>query len=278
MTPRSRSRFIVPNIFTSLNFLLGVWAIIWAAGVFMDNRTDPYQGFIMAGNLIIFCALLDKLDGFAARLMKASSEFGAQLDSLADLVAFGLAPAFALLFAYKKFAPEWFHNNAPFLVVGISVYVLAAAIRLAKYNAMDSDSFPDYFVGMPSTFAGAINAILLILLCNYGFWEASPQKWLHIPLAVLVGTGILMVSPLFLPKLQKRQNRLLNLLQALNIIVTYIFGFAMIFPEYLMFNLVIYAVGGFGYCLVCKDEIISQQETKEELTPEEEAETTPKSS
>jgi len=257
-----KPRFVVPNIFTSLNFLLGVWAILWATGAFSPSK-DPYHAFSMAANFIIFCALLDKLDGFAARLMNASSEFGAQLDSLADLIAFGLAPAFAIFFAYKTFAPEWYSQNTPVLLLAMGVYVLAAAIRLAKYNAMDSDSFPDYFVGLPSTFAGAINAVLLILLGKYGFWE-NPGQYLHLPLAVMVGTGILMVSPLFMPKLKRRKSKIINLLQLVNIIATYISGFAMIFPEYLLFGVTTYFVLGFGYGYMKRDEIIAAQDAKEQ--------------
>jgi len=261
--PMIKPRFVVPNIFTSLNFLLGVWAICWAAGAFTPKSTeDVYAAFRMASNFIIFCALLDKLDGFAARLFNASSEFGAQFDSLADLIGFGLAPGFALFFAYKNLAPAWFASHTPILVVSLSVYVLCAAMRLAKYNAMDSDSYPDYFVGMPTTFAGSINAVALILLCNYGFWEIPGNSWIHLPLVLMVGTAILMVSPLFLPKVKKRESKAINALQAISVLVTYIVGFAMVFPEYLLVNLTIYFVLGFGYGFLRKDEIVAEQEAR----------------
>lgn len=91
-----KSRFILPNAFTSMNFLLGVFAICWATGLFSNFTTlDPYR---MSAYFVVLCVLLDKLDGFAARLVNASSEFGAQFDSLADLIAFGLAPAFCFFF------------------------------------------------------------------------------------------------------------------------------------------------------------------------------------
>lgn len=263
MPIQSRTRFVIPNAFTSLNFLLGVWAICFAAGaITTKNPDDIYASFRMASNFVIFCALLDKLDGFAAKIFNASSEFGAQFDSLADLIAFGLAPAFSLFFAYKNLAPEWFQGHSLIVGVSLSVYVLCAAMRLAKYNAMDSDSYPDYFVGMPTTFAGAINAVALILLCNYGFWEITDNKLIHLPLVLLVGTAILMVSPLFLPKVKKRASKWINGVQVLSVLVTYIVGFAMVLPEYLLANLVIYFVFGFGYGLFKKDEIIAEQEAK----------------
>jgi len=263
MTMTSKTRFVIPNAFTSLSFLLGVWSICWAAGAFSPkNPSDAYAAIRMAANFVIFCALLDKLDGFAARLMNASSEFGAQFDSLADLIGFGLAPGFALFFAYKNLAPEWFESHTPIMIVALSVYVLCAAMRLAKYNAMDSDSYPDYFVGMPTTFAGAINAVILVLLCNYGFWATPNNPYIHLPLVIMVGTAILMVAPIFLPKVKRRKNKFINAFQAVTILLTYVAGFAMVFPEYLALNLVIYFVVGFGYGLLKKDEIVVEQEQR----------------
>jgi CDP-diacylglycerol---serine O-phosphatidyltransferase len=256
-----RTRFVIPNIFTSLNFLLGVWAICWAAGAFSSNPFNKYAPFIMAANFIIFCALLDKLDGFAARFFNASSEFGAQFDSLADLIGFGIAPGFALFFAYKNLAPAWFDSHTPILVVTLSVYVLSAAMRLAKYNAMDSDSYPDYFVGMPTTFAGAINAVALSFFCNSGFWEIEDNKLIHLPVVLMVGTAILMVSPLFLPKVKRRKSKAINIIQLICILITYIVGFAMVFPEFLLLELTIYFIVGFGYGLLKKDEITQDQES-----------------
>ncbi|MCL2102326.1 MAG: CDP-alcohol phosphatidyltransferase family protein, partial [Fibromonadales bacterium] len=157
-----KAKFIVPNAFTSMSFLLGAASICWAAGLF--GGENPV---LMSAHFIIFCTLLDKLDGFAARAFNASSEFGAQFDSLADLIAFGVAPAFMLMFAYKNFAEEWYSAKIVAIFAGSAVYMVCAAIRLAKYNAMDSDSYPDYFSGMPTTFAGTANAVFMLLLCKY---------------------------------------------------------------------------------------------------------------
>jgi CDP-diacylglycerol---serine O-phosphatidyltransferase len=258
----SKTRFIVPNIFTSLNFLLGVWSICWSGGLFTPNDTSiPWYAYAMSGHFIIFCTLLDKLDGFAARLMNASSEFGAQFDSLADLIAFGIAPAFALLFAYRGLAPDWYHAHTPTLVVVLSLYVLCAAMRLAKYNAMDSDSYPDYFSGMPTTFAGGFNAVALVLLCKYGFFE-NHAELLHLPLLIMVFTAILMVSPLFLPKVKRRDNKFINVFQSANIIAGYVVGFSMAYTEYLLALLFIYFFAGFGYGVFKRDSIVNDQEAK----------------
>jgi len=249
------AKFIVPNAFTSINFLLGVASICCCASLFEIKNEYPV---VMGAHFIIFCALLDKLDGFAARAFNASSEFGAQFDSLADLIAFGLAPAFMIMFAYKDILPDWYESHKLALFAGAAVYMVCAAMRLAKYNAMDSDSYPDYFSGMPSTFAGIVNALVIILLCKYKFFDSYPDI-LYIPLVIMLATSVLMVSPLFLAKLKKRKSRLINAFQVINIAGAYIAGFAMIFPEYLMVLVLIYFIIGFGHGIINRNKIAAKE-------------------
>jgi CDP-diacylglycerol--serine O-phosphatidyltransferase len=259
-------KFIVPNAFTSLSFLLGVASICWSAGLFANGNEvfgNAYPIF-MGAQFIIFCTLLDKLDGFAARAFNASSDFGAQFDSLADLIAFGIAPAFMVLFAYKNLAEDWYNKHHLAIFACSAVYMVCAAMRLAKYNAMDSDSYPDYFSGMPSTFAGVTNAIFMTIFCERDFF-ASYANLLYIPLVVMVFTGVLMVSPLFLAKLKKRKSNILNALQLINILIVYVVGFATFVPfraEYLMFLVVSYFIVGFGYGLINRENIINDQKNK----------------
>ncbi|MDR2554098.1 MAG: CDP-alcohol phosphatidyltransferase family protein [Fibromonadaceae bacterium] len=263
-------RFIVPNAFTSLNFLLGAASICWSAGLFLSQNEALGIAYpvVMGAHFIIFSALLDKLDGFAARAFNASSEFGAQFDSLADLIAFGIAPAFMVLFAYKNISSDWYESHKLALFAGAAVYMVCAAMRLAKYNAMDNDSYPDYFSGMPSTFAGIVNALAIILLCKYKFFDYHPDI-LYIPLVIMLFTGILMVSPLFLAKLKKRKSLAINIFQVVNIAGAYIAGFAMILPEYLMALVLIYFIIGFGHGIVKRNSIISSQESKNASKQEE---------
>ena len=254
----SKIRYVFPNAFTSMNFLLGVFSICWVTGTF--TAKDP---ILMGAYFIILCVLLDKLDGFAARLVNASSEFGAQFDSLADLIAFGLAPAFCILFAYKTLATPFFDANIPLMAVAFSIYVLCAAMRLAKYNACDSDSYHHHFSGLPSTFAGAINAILVVFLKNSGLFSNTDSTLIYLPIAVLLVTGVLMVSPLFLPKLQPRRNKAFNIFQAVLIVITYVSGFMfitekMIILEYLLVLVACYLVIGFTVGLVQRGKIIEE--------------------
>ncbi len=257
-----KSRFILPNAFTSMNFLLGVFAICWVTGAFSSfTSSDPIR---TGAYFIILSVLLDKLDGFAARLVNASSEFGAQFDSLADLIAFGLAPAFTVFFTYKTQSPEWFQANGVLLIVAFAIYVLCAAMRLAKYNACDCDTYHHHFSGLPSTFAGAINAILIVYLKQNGLFQTPENPMMVLPVLVLLVTGLLMVSPLFLPKLQPRKNQLLNIGQAILIVLTYICGFMFISDkipfmlEYLLALCSTYLIVGFTFGLVQRKKIIEE--------------------
>lgn len=246
-------RFVVPNVFTSLSFLLAVWSPLVVAGVTGVERPVFY-----AASFILFCVLLDKLDGFAARLFNASSEFGAQYDSLADLIAFGVAPAFVAIFGFEKYCPEWYARNKMSVFVAISIYMLCAAMRLAKYNAMDSDGNPNYFSGMPSTLAGAFNALGFILAINY---DAFGIPWVRQGLLIMVAaTGVLMVSPFYLPKLKPRKNKLLNISQLLVVLLCYVFGFTMQQHEFLLTCVLGYALFGFAFGVIKKGTI--DQETQ----------------
>lgn len=235
-------RLLVPNCFTALSFLFGVWVILIATGS-MQSPIESKTNLMFACHLIVICALLDKLDGFAAKLLNASSEFGAQFDSLADLVAFGLAPAFCVINAYQQLAPEWYAEHKFLLMLCLSIYVLCAAIRLARYNAIDAEAHPDWFSGLPSTFVGALTALMLILVYKYGSFQDGSQ-YLATPAFVFLITGLLMVAPLYMPKLKLRASKMLNAIQLLGILAGYTLGFGMIYSEVVLGLIVGYAVIG----------------------------------
>ena len=249
-------------MFTGLNFLLGIYAILVMHETFTSPAAgQPILGFgkaplILASWMITWCVLFDKLDGFAARILKASSDFGAQFDSLADLIAFGVAPAFLVYFYMQNLDYAWFAAHRPLMMVSVSIFVLCASMRLARYNAIDSEELVGYFHGLPSTFAGGFVATSVILLDEYHIADRHPGIQPLLPL-ILILTGILMVSPLYLPKLARRKNNLFNLFQMANVIAGYICGFGMIFPEYLYFILVVYGVFGFTFGFFKKGVILS---------------------
>jgi len=187
--------------------------------------------------------LLDKLDGSAARLLKATSKFGVEFDSFADFVAFGIAPA-GLLY-YRLLATGHFVGwQKTAIMVAAGMYALALAVRLARFNVMTGGE--SVFFGLPGTLLGAIIA------SGYLTWEkfkVSEAVLLYSP-AVLVLGAVLMVSTVRLPKLKLRKNKLANAFTAVNVAAVYICAPLRILPEYMVTLALAYTVGGVIYCLV----------------------------
>ena len=134
---------VMPSAFTLGNLFFGFWSIVYA-----------FQGrFEWAGWFIVFAGILDMLDGRVARLSNTGTKFGAELDSLVDVISFGVAPA--LLMYFLEFAAA-----GRFAWVLCYIYVVAVALRLARYNVL-SATMPhsNWFTGMPSPSAGMMLAV-----------------------------------------------------------------------------------------------------------------------
>lgn len=180
----------VPNLFTLGNLWLGFFSII----ISLQNVGNP-DLLRIAGGLIILAVLFDGLDGLAARLLNAQSEVGAQLDSLADLTTFGIAPA-ALMYSLSLndlMIPLSDRISLPAGMILAAVYPACAAFRLARFNVGHDD---DHFVGLPSPVAGLIVALMPLAF----------QETLLIPAPLLIGVYVacayLMVSTLRYSKVQ----------------------------------------------------------------------------
>lgn len=146
-------RVLLPNFVTLLSLCAGLTAMRLA--VEGDEKLDR------AVIAILIAAILDGLDGRIARLLKATSRFGAELDSLADFVSFGVAPGF-ILYMYGL------HDLQSFGWIVTLVFAMACALRLARFNVMiDDPSRPDwqknFFVGIPAP-AGALTALLPVYI------------------------------------------------------------------------------------------------------------------
>ena len=235
----ARWRYVVPNAITSFSLLVGVMATFKATqGLFLD-----------AAWLIVLCVLLDKLDGTAARMLGASSEFGMQLDSFADLVAFGIAPGMTA-FCYVSTDPQgffaWWHspggNIALHAMVG--VYILGSCLRLAKFNVMSAEGGPKIFYGMPTTYAGGVISLTLLVAMRYSGIPFFVGVLRVLPIIALL-CGLAMVSNAVLPKVVVRENKLLNIFQLVAIATAYVCGFARAYPEYLFVLMGIYGLVGF---------------------------------
>lgn len=173
-------RMMVPNFFT----LVGLCAGLTSIRMSIEGRYD----FALAA--IVFAALLDGIDGRVARLLKASSRFGAELDSLADFVNFGVAPAI-MIFTWGLGE----HRSLGWIAV--MLFALASALRLARFNATLDDDRPkwqgDFFQGVPTP-AAAIVVLLPIYLAHLGFDLRSPPLLLNIVLGYTMLIGVMMVS------------------------------------------------------------------------------------
>ncbi len=153
---RTMSVSVVPTMFTLGNLVCGFFAIVVAARVAKPDSPEldvANLGDLMLSGWLIFLAMVfDALDGHVARLSKTSSEFGAQLDSLCDLVTFGVAPAFLLVKLCHRFT--YLHSEAIWVIA--AAFVACAALRLARFNVETSEDDDHlYFRGLPSPAAAA---------------------------------------------------------------------------------------------------------------------------
>jgi CDP-diacylglycerol--serine O-phosphatidyltransferase len=174
---RERARLLAPSVFTTLNMVSGLSSVLLA-----------FRGeFTIAASLIAVSIVLDIADGFVARLVGATSPFGLQLDSLADLISFGLAPA---ILVHTWALDEW-----PVLAWLAAFFWLAcAAFRLARFNVtIDPLADKRYFVGLPSPGAAAV-VMATILALDSPHWGPGTGPWrAWFPLVVSVVPALLMV-------------------------------------------------------------------------------------
>jgi len=161
----------IPNLLTSLNLFAGLMAIM------LTITSHKY----LASLLIWGAALFDGADGRVARRLDAASDFGKELDSLADLVSFGVAPAILLYNEAFSGYPWWIYP-----VIGL--FPVAGALRLARFNVQNISG---YFVGLPIPAAGGLLALAALL-----------TPWLnnYILIGILLVLSGLMVSTIRVPK------------------------------------------------------------------------------
>ena len=177
-------RTLAPNIVTLLALCAGLTAIRMA----FENR------YVLALAAIVFAAILDGIDGRLARLLKGTSRFGAELDSLSDFVNFGVAPALILYFwdLHELKSAGW---------IAAMVFAICAGLRLARFNVMIDD--PDrpawtsnFFVGMPAP-AGAITVLLPIYAVFLGLPRSGVLTWLTLVYTLVVASLMVSRLPVF---------------------------------------------------------------------------------
>lgn len=207
-------RVMLPNLVTVLSICVGLSGIRFA----FEGR------FVTAVTMVLLAAFLDGIDGRLARLMKATSKFGAQMDSLADIVNFGVAPAL-VLYAFlldRAGSPGW---------IAALLFAIACGLRLARFNVLDEDLDrppwqAEYFVGVPAP-AGAILVMLPLYLAFIGVYEPTP-------VAAFVASGFTVLAAFFMvsrlpvysgKKLRVRRDWVLPAILGVALIVLLLFNY-----------------------------------------------------
>lgn len=171
---------LIPSFVTIFALCLGISAVRYA----LDEK------WTIAAGLIIFAGFMDGIDGRLARMLNSTSGFGAQLDSLADLVSFGVAPAIVTYL--------WILHEIPYKGVGWAVvlfFIICAAVRLARFNSkledtIEKEKLKKYFTGVPMPSAGAL--LILPLTLTFELVDIKFSYWF---IAVYqVAIGLLMIS------------------------------------------------------------------------------------
>jgi CDP-diacylglycerol--serine O-phosphatidyltransferase len=217
-----RFRYALPNAVTCLSLVASLLSIAEAVA----GRFESSAWFVL------LCVLLDKADGTVARALKASSRFGIEMDSLSDLCSFGVAPA-VLTIAYlcgpsstSALAGElWFRI---LVYSGSAIFVIASALRLAKFNVLTDVYGKEFFFGIPTTMAGGVSTTYFLTALKYYL----PPIALEVLPAILTLLALMMVSRIPLPKITKRKTLVMNVVQICILVFIYIFGILRIFPEY----------------------------------------------
>jgi CDP-diacylglycerol---serine O-phosphatidyltransferase len=213
---------VMPSAFTLGNLFFGFWAIVSA---FNGN-------FRWAGWFIVFAGILDMLDGRVARLSGTGTRFGAELDSLVDVISFGVAPALLMYFLD-------FSNAGRFAWILCYIYVVAVALRLARFNVLSAGKpSTGWFTGMPSPAAG------MTLAAYYPFsqtnWYRASLAYLdlqHEGLVVLMLLlAVLMVSNVKYPKFPPIGTRSARGIFGLVVHLVILLG-GLLVPEYFLFPL-----------------------------------------
>lgn len=185
-------RTVWPSIFTLLNMFLGYLAITQILGAVQYEASDLVlfnEKIILAGWLVFVASILDGLDGKVARLVHGSSDFGVEIDSLADLLSFVIAPSLVIYYVYANDA------GIPGILISF-LYVVFGAIRLARFNVIAHRSSPTHFIGLPSPMAALV--VISLPMFNIAWFGDVGRAKIMIPFLTVI--GFLMVSKITFKK------------------------------------------------------------------------------
>lgn len=215
--------YILPNLFTAASCFCGVISIL----------ASVKSSFTLSVFYIFLALIFDGLDGRVARMTKTTSKFGVEFDSLADLVAFGVAPA--MLF-YLSFAYEY--GKIGSLITGF--FIVFGAIRLARFNVTTGTYEPSVFIGLPIPTAAIVSAIYSYAYISYEWLKPFGIFFLILQLCL----AFLMVSNIRYPSFKKIDLSRANMLKVL-ILLILVFSLLYLFTlESILFIISIYVLYG----------------------------------
>ncbi len=200
--------YILPNLFTATSAFLGMISVL-------TSVKGDYEKAVI---YIMLSLVFDGLDGRVARLTKTSSKFGAEFDSLADIVAFGVAPA--VLFYYSIG-----HTYGKLGSLVTAMFVVFGAIRLARFNITSPTSEPSVFIGVPIPTAAVVIAMWIMVYEKYAFFKGFEL----IIVLGMIALSFLMVSNVRYPSFKKIDLQKPNVIKILVILVI-CFSFAYLYP------------------------------------------------
>jgi len=219
-----KARMILPNMLTLIGVCIGLSSIKFA----LDEK---FELSIVA---IIFAALIDGLDGRIARLIKATSKVGKELDSLTDVISFGVAPSFVMYF--------WLLNNlGKFGWLLCLIYVVCVALRLARFNVNSNEepSWKDnFFEGVPSPAGGILVLMPLI-------FSLSAFDFFIISYNILVPVFFISVSFLLISKLPTYSLKKIIIPRSMTVFL--LFGIVLFFGLLLIYPFKVIFLSGFIY-------------------------------
>ncbi len=230
MNLRRRGIYLLPNLLTTAALFAGFYAIVQA----MNGK------FEYAAVAIFIAMVLDGLDGRVARLTHTQSEFGAQYDSLSDMVSFGVAPALLMY--------EWaFRDLGKWGWFAAFIYCAGTALRLARFNANIEIVDKRFFQGLPSPAAAALIAGFVWVMLDFGF-KGHELRWVAVALTVFAGLSMVSNLPFY-------SFKSLNMRKSVPFIVIFLFVLFLIVisshPPGVLFLLFLgYALSGYVMWLV----------------------------
>ncbi|MBN2870726.1 MAG: CDP-diacylglycerol--serine O-phosphatidyltransferase [Campylobacterales bacterium] len=215
--------YLLPNFFTAASIFTGFYAVSLAL----------HHDFTAAAWFVFLALVFDGLDGRVARLTNTASHFGVEFDSLADIVAFGVAPAL-LMYLYVG------EGYGRIGIVVSALFIIFGAVRLARFNVMTSRIEPSVFIGLPIPTAAIMISLSVLLLERYP--QVHEWKGMLLPLGVVL--AVLMVSNIRYPSFKKINFKTFYLLRflvaaigvAMGVFLYPIEGMALLGAGYLLYG------------------------------------------